>query len=98
MIPGGGRRAGTALVPGRRSPYASFVPNLNKVGTALSGGPGENSAIPSLLRLRVILTVFFALDGFVFIGWVVRIPAIKQQTGASASALGLALLGVSAGV
>lgn len=97
MIPGGGRRAGTALVPGRRSPYASFVPNLNKVGTALSGGPGENSAIPSLLRLRVLLTVFFALDGFVFAGWVVRIPAIKQQTGASASALGLALLGVSAG-
>lgn len=97
MIPGGGRRSGTALVPGHRSPYPSFVPNLNKVGTALSGGPGENSAVPSLLRLRVILTVFFALDGFVFAGWVVRIPAIKQQTGASASALGLALLGVSAG-
>jgi MFS family permease len=41
--------------------------------------------------------VFFALDGFLFAGWVVRIPAIKHQTGASASALGLALLGVSAG-
>ncbi|MFI6932643.1 MFS transporter [Streptomyces sp. NPDC050287] len=51
----------------------------------------------ALTRLRVILTVFFALDGFVFAGWVVRIPAIKQQTGASASTLGLALLGVSAG-
>jgi len=50
-----------------------------------------------LTRLRIALTVFFALDGFVFAGWVVRIPAIKQQTGASASALGLALLGVSAG-
>ncbi|MET9533085.1 MULTISPECIES: MFS transporter [unclassified Streptomyces] len=73
------------------------MPNLNKVGTALSGGPGENSVVPSLLRLRVTLTVFFALDGFLFAGWVVRIPAIKQQTGASASALGLALLGVSAG-
>ncbi|MFD7388442.1 MFS transporter [Streptomyces sp. NPDC059852] len=48
-------------------------------------------------RLRVAITVFFALDGFLFAGWVVRIPAIKQQTGASASALGLALLGVSAG-
>ncbi|MBD0419100.1 MFS transporter [Streptomyces sp. TRM S81-3] len=48
-------------------------------------------------RLRVALTAFFALDGFVFAGWVVRIPAIKEQTGASASALGLALLGVSAG-
>ncbi|MFI1755270.1 MFS transporter [Streptomyces sp. NPDC020571] len=50
-----------------------------------------------LTRLRAALTAFFALDGFVFAGWVVRIPAIKEQTGASASALGLALLGVSAG-
>ncbi|MEU9225481.1 MFS transporter [Streptomyces massasporeus] len=56
--------------------------------------PGNGS---SLTRLRIALTVFFALDGFVFAGWVVRIPAIKAQTGASASALGLALLGVSAG-
>ncbi|WP_208645804.1 MFS transporter [Streptomyces nigra] len=48
-------------------------------------------------RLRIAITVFFALDGFLFAGWVVRIPAIKEQTGASASALGLALLGVSAG-
>ncbi|WP_405622627.1 MFS transporter [Streptomyces sp. NBC_00076] len=51
----------------------------------------------SLTRLRIALTVFFALDGFIFAGWVVRIPAIKHQTGASASTLGLALLGVSAG-
>ncbi|MGY0065793.1 MFS transporter [Streptomyces sp. QTS137] len=50
-----------------------------------------------LARLRLALTLFFALDGFVFAGWVVRIPAIKEQTGASASGLGLALLGVSAG-
>ncbi len=50
-----------------------------------------------LVRLRLALTAFFALDGFVFAGWVVRIPAVKEQTGASASALGLALLGVSAG-
>ncbi|MET8244234.1 MFS transporter [Streptomyces sp. NPDC005202] len=50
-----------------------------------------------LTRLRIALTAFFALDGFVFAGWVVRIPAIKQQTHASASGLGLALLGVSAG-
>ncbi|MDX2644049.1 MFS transporter [Streptomyces sp. PA03-1a] len=48
-------------------------------------------------RLRVALTAFFALDGFVFAGWVVRIPAVKEQVGASAGALGLALLGVSAG-
>ncbi|MEU5090549.1 MFS transporter [Streptomyces sp. NPDC021356] len=51
----------------------------------------------SLVRLRIALTAFFALDGFVFAGWVVRIPAIKEQTHASAGALGLALLGVSAG-
>ncbi|MFD3736191.1 MFS transporter [Streptomyces sp. NPDC058632] len=50
-----------------------------------------------LARLRLALTLFFALDGFVFAGWVVRIPAVKEQTGASASGLGLALLGVSAG-
>ncbi|MEU6888641.1 MFS transporter [Streptomyces viridosporus] len=49
-----------------------------------------------LARLRLALTLFFALDGFVFAGWVVRIPAIKEQTGASAGALGLALPGVSA--
>ncbi|WSQ13908.1 MFS transporter [Streptomyces sp. NBC_01231] len=51
----------------------------------------------TLTRLRIALTVFFALDGFIFAGWVVRIPAIKHQAGASASTLGLALLGVSAG-
>ena len=54
-------------------------------------------ADPVKRRLRTALTAFFALDGFLFAGWVVRIPAIKEQTGASASALGLALLGVSAG-
>lgn len=37
------------------------------------------------------------MDGFLFAGWVVRIPAIKEQTGASPGTLGLALLGVSAG-
>lgn len=78
-------------------PYASFVPQLNKLRTALPGGPGGDTAPPSSARLRTALTVFFALDGFLFAGWVVRIPAIKHQTGASASTLGLALLGVSAG-
>ncbi|WP_405546623.1 MFS transporter [Streptomyces phaeochromogenes] len=56
--------------------------------------PGRSK---DLTRLRIALTNFFALDGFIFAGWVVRIPAIKEQTGASASTLGLALLGVSAG-
>ncbi|MFC0055113.1 MFS transporter [Streptomyces actinomycinicus] len=52
---------------------------------------------PSLTPLRAAITAFFALDGFIFAGWVVRIPDIKHQTHASAGALGLALLGVSAG-
>ncbi|MFF9569536.1 MFS transporter [Streptomyces sp. NPDC014685] len=73
------------------------MPQLNKLRTALSGGPGGNTATAPSARLRVALTVFFALDGFLFAGWVVRIPAIKHQTGASATTLGLALLGVSAG-
>lgn len=50
-----------------------------------------------LARLRAAITAFFFMDGFVFAGWVARIPAIKDQTSASEGALGLALLGVSAG-
>ncbi|MGW6457229.1 MFS transporter [Streptomyces sp. NPDC055078] len=73
------------------------MPKLNKLRPTTPGGPGESTAPSSLSRFRIALTVFFALDGFLFAGWVVRIPAIKEQTGASASALGLALLGVSAG-
>ncbi|WP_309031793.1 MFS transporter [Streptomyces alfalfae] len=68
------------------------MPLLNKPGTAAS-----RPVAPHLRRLRIVLTVFFALDGFIFAGWVVRIPAIKEQTGASTGTLGLALLGVSAG-
>jgi MFS family permease len=51
----------------------------------------------ALARLRAAVTVFFALDGFVFAGWVVRIPEVKRQVGADAQELGLALLGVSVG-
>jgi MFS family permease len=39
----------------------------------------------------------FAVHGFIFASWAVRVPAIKEQTGASSAALGLALLGLSAG-
>lgn len=85
------------LIPLPRGPYPEFVPLLNKVRTAVSGGSGGDTATRSLSRLRSALTLFFALDGFLFAGWVVRIPAVKQQTGASAGDLGLALLGVSAG-
>ncbi|WP_425586748.1 MFS transporter [Streptomyces rameus] len=67
------------------------MPILNKTRS--------HSVVPgrSLTALRVAITAFFALDGFIFAGWVVRIPDIKHQTHASAGALGLALLGVSAG-
>ncbi|MGW3196017.1 MFS transporter [Streptomyces sp. NPDC001118] len=69
------------------------MPQINKLRS--------HSVVPDagrdLTRLRIALTTFFALDGFIFAGWVVRIPAIKQQTNASAGDLGLALLGVSAG-
>ncbi|MGA5423286.1 MFS transporter [Streptomyces lavendulocolor] len=73
------------------------MPLLNKLAPGTSGAPGGDTATRSLTRLRTALTLFFALDGFLFAGWVVRIPAIKQQTGASTGDLGLALLGVSAG-
>ncbi len=68
-----------------------FVPIVNKTRV--------HSVVPgrSLTALRAAITAFFALDGFIFAGWVVRIPDIKHQTHASAGALGLALLGVSAG-
>ena len=39
----------------------------------------------------------FAVHGFIYASWAVRVPAIKEQTGASSAALGLALLGLSAG-
>ncbi len=79
------------------------MPTLNKIGTALTSLTAQSRADrrptgdAALRRLRVALTVFFAVDGFLFAGWVVRIPAIKAQVGASAGQLGLALLGVSAG-
>jgi MFS family permease len=52
---------------------------------------------PVTASLRVALTGFFAIDGFIYASWAVRVPAVKQQTGASPAALGLALLGMSAG-
>ncbi|MFJ7250003.1 MFS transporter [Kitasatospora sp. NPDC098652] len=46
---------------------------------------------------RLALTAFFAVDGFLFAAWVVRIPDVRSQVSASHSALGLALLCLSAG-
>jgi MFS family permease len=46
---------------------------------------------------RTALCAVFAVHGFIYASWAVRVPAIKQQAGASSAALGLALLGLSAG-
>ncbi|WP_433855026.1 MFS transporter [Streptomyces kronopolitis] len=73
------------------------MPTLNKIRAALTPHRDPFPADPHLTPLRTALTAFFAMDGFLFAGWVVRIPAIKAQTGAGAGDLGLALLGVSAG-
>jgi MFS family permease len=48
-------------------------------------------------KLRAALCAVFAIHGFSYASWAVRVPAVKQQTGASPAALGLALLGMSAG-
>lgn len=54
-------------------------------------------AAGGLRTQRVALSAVFTAHGFMFASWAVRVPAVKQQTGASAAALGLALLGLSAG-
>ena len=54
-------------------------------------------AANDLARLRIAITVFFAVDGFVFASWAVRIPAVKAAIGASPASLGIALLGASGG-
>jgi MFS family permease len=51
----------------------------------------------ALRRRRIALSAIFTVHGFLYASWAVRVPAVKQQTGASAAALGLALLGLSAG-
>jgi MFS family permease len=59
--------------------------------------PHENGPPGELGRLRAALCAVFAIHGFIFASWAIRIPAIKAQTGTSPAALGLALLGLSAG-
>jgi MFS family permease len=74
----------------RVSVYPDFVQLLNKI-------PPIRTARNELGRLRGAVTMFFAIDGFIFASWAVRIPAVKASVGASPAALGLALLGVSGG-
>jgi MFS family permease len=68
------------------------VPLARRFGSQRLDAPSAALRTP-----RAALTAFFALHGFVFASWAVRVPAVKQQTGASAAALGIALLGLSAG-
>jgi MFS family permease len=70
--------------------YPCFVQLLYKIPLPLAAR-NETS------RARVAVTAFFAMDGFVFASWAVRIPAVKAAVGASPATLGVALLGVSAG-
>ena len=73
---------------------------LNKIahpgqrGAPRVEGPTRETSLRAI-RLRV--TAFFALDGFLFASWAVRVPAVKAQVGASPATLGLALLGLSVG-
>jgi MFS family permease len=69
---------------------------VNKIQRGISAGRGSED--PGRLRsVRIALSAVFAIHGFIYASWAVRVPAIKEQTGASSSALGLALLGLSAG-
>ncbi|MER5866697.1 MFS transporter [Kitasatospora sp. NPDC002040] len=75
------------------------MPLLNKtsVRSAAHKTPAVPGPAPVWTAARIALTAFFAVDGFLFAAWVVRIPDIRAQVGASHSALGLALLCLSAG-
>ena len=81
-----------------------FVSPVNKVQHARSAtrhGSSDRTGLAGdrtgLARARAALCAVFAAHGFIFASWAVRVPAIKEQTGASPAALGLALLGLSAG-
>ncbi|MGW4383937.1 MFS transporter [Kitasatospora sp. NPDC004531] len=83
------------------------MPLLNKTEARSSSARSSSTrllsrAAPSGRRTswsaaRLALTAFFTVDGFLFAAWVVRIPDVRAQVAASHSALGLALLCVSAG-
>jgi hypothetical protein len=60
--------------------------------SARAGRPEGEVPVVSLTQMRIAVTLFFALAGFLFAGWAVRLPAIKVQVHSSPGALGLALL------
>ena len=74
--------------------YPCFVQMLNKIARL---GRHVRDAGPRCTRCASPSPSFFALDGYLFASWAVRVPAVKAQVGASPAALGLALLGLSAG-
>ncbi|GAA2687681.1 MULTISPECIES: MFS transporter [Actinosynnema] len=59
-------------------------------GSAVTGANARDLAL-----VRIATTGFFALGGFVFAGWAVRIPAVKEQVSASPATLGLALFAMT---
>ncbi|PBC71402.1 fucose permease [Streptomyces sp. TLI_235] len=77
------------------------MPLLNKTEARSSATDSAATAAVRAPRAwsaaRLALTAFFAIDGFLFAAWVVRIPDVRAQVHASHSALGLALLCISAG-
>jgi MFS family permease len=78
-----------------------LVNKIQHLGSAKRRGPGDRAGLDGtsagLAGARAAVCTVFAAHGFIFASWAVRVPAIKEQTGASAAALGLALLGLSAG-
>jgi MFS family permease len=69
----------------------SLVNKVQRAGSRTRRRSGD------LGPLRVALCAVFAVQGFSYASWAVRVPAVKEQVNASAAALGLALLGLSAG-
>ncbi len=63
--------------------------------TTATSDTSRHAPVPALARRRVALTAFFALAGFLYAGWAVRIPAVSEQVDATPGALGLALLCMS---
>ncbi|MFJ1758492.1 MFS transporter [Kitasatospora sp. NPDC088134] len=78
----------------RPAASASIASSAASSSAAALAPSGRRS---SWTAARLALTAFFAVDGFLFAAWVVRIPDVRAQVAASHSALGLALLCVSAG-
>jgi MFS family permease len=72
----------------------SLVNKVQHFGSVTRRGPDGPAR---LAAARAALCAVFAAHGFIFASWAVRVPAVKAQTGASSAALGLALLGLSAG-